>query len=135
MINDSRRVATLLESRAREVTLFVGDAATEGAVREAAPGCNTLHLATHGFFCSELDARRGIAGEDLAASPLVQCGLVLAGVASPASGEAESDGGGANDGLWTAQEIVALDLHGLDCVILSACDSGLGRLAPGVLPG
>jgi CHAT domain-containing protein len=114
------RIAARIErAGAARPDVLVGADATEGEVARRAAGRAVLHFATHGFFCAEAGARGGVAGETLESNPLVQCGLVLA----PGPGE--------EDGLLTAQEIVALDLAGLDCVVLSACETGLGRLAPG----
>ncbi len=74
-----------------------------------------VHLATHGFYCQE-GKIFNYPDAGMQVDPLLMTGLVLATDA------------GADDGLFTAQEVVGLDLRGLDWVVLSACGSGLGRL-------
>jgi CHAT domain-containing protein len=81
-----------------------------------------LHLATHGFFSPPPPApstpdRRELL---LRRSPLLLSGLVLSG----ANGEA-------GKGLWTAEEVAGADLRGCELCVLSACDTGLGRIDPG----
>jgi tetratricopeptide (TPR) repeat protein len=98
-----------------------GAGATEAAFKATAPGRTILHLATHGFFVSS-DC------EAVREEPLLGAGLALAG----ANRRAESAGAdAANDGLLTAEEIAALDLHGVEWAVLSSCGSGLGRVQAG----
>ncbi|NET59404.1 MAG: tetratricopeptide repeat protein, partial [Symploca sp. SIO2E6] len=52
---------------------------------------------------------------------LLLSGLILAGFRSQQSGSRE-------DGILTAQEVSSLDLVGTKLVVLSACDTGLGKL-------
>ena len=105
-----------------------------------------LHFATHGFalpdqvipvsqeelLTSDIPMRRGIqgltsqAGEPLE-DPLLRCGLLLAGC----SLHADSRPPGVEDGCLTGREIVGLDLRGTDLVVLSACDTGVGRVQYG----
>jgi CHAT domain-containing protein len=61
-------------------------------------------------------------------NPLVLSGLVLAGANLPASADplAHDD-----HGILTAESIAGLDLSGLDHVVLSACETGLGMVAGG----
>lgn len=73
-----------------------------------------LHIATHGFF-------RPI---NKSPNPLLQSGLVLAGVA-------ERQSGGSENGVLTALEVTGLDLSGTQLVVLSACETGLGELTDG----
>jgi len=119
-VEEVQRIAGLFAGTGNDRPVpLTGPEATEGTVTGRVTGHRVLHFATHGFFCAETAQRGGVAGEVLAENPLVQCGLVLA------------PGPGDEDGLLTAQEIVALDLTGVECVILSACDAGLGQLSPG----
>ncbi len=133
-----------------QTIVLTGSRARESAFKRSAPGRRVLHLATHGFF---LDARgcagwspaqRGIGGvtteeavtkppppavtapEESMGSPLLLSGLALAGanVRYATSTQAE-------DGILTAEEVASLDLNGVQWVVLSACDTGLGRVQPG----
>lgn len=96
-----------------------GEAATEAAVADAAPGHRVVHLATHGFFADDACVA-SLQGDpvlrQLARSPKALTGLVLAATE-------------AADGLWTAEEISGLDLRGVELVVLSACETGLGEVA------
>jgi len=84
--------------------IFVGDQATESRFTGDAPHYSVLHLATHGV----LDE----------ASPLYSH-LIL--TPSP---------DGKDDGRLNAQDIMRLKLNA-DLVVLAACDTGRGRIAPG----
>jgi CHAT domain-containing protein/Tfp pilus assembly protein PilF len=88
----------------RSVT-YIGSEATETQFKAAAPHYTVLHLATHGV----LDE----------ASPLYSH-LVL----SPAGGNPD------DDGRLEAWEIMRMKLTA-DLVVLAACDTGRGRIAPG----
>jgi CHAT domain-containing protein len=92
-----------------------------------------LHLATHGYFEPPAPDTLRKAREDrerfISSSPehrtyyrnpLLSSGLVLAGAnRSP------------DEGILTAEEIADLDLRGVELAVLSACETGLGRVAGG----
>jgi CHAT domain-containing protein len=123
-------------------SLLLGPAASEAAFKQQAPGRRILHLATHGFFLtgrcpSALSSSRGIGGlapaegesQRTAAageSPLLLSGLALAGANHRAFAGAEEE-----DGVLTAGEIAAMDLSGIEWVVLSACDTGVGEIEAG----
>jgi CHAT domain-containing protein len=107
--------------------------ATERAVREAAPRCAWLHLATHGYFAphkvnAALD--RGKKRAEPSLSLAEQRGFVgfpqglLAGVVL--AGANKGGGEGEDDGVLTALEMAELDLRGVELAVLSACETGLG---------
>jgi CHAT domain-containing protein len=95
-----------------DAEIYTGTSATEAQVK-AVRSPSILHIATHGFFGQVSEAE---------INPLLQSGLVLAGVQERRSGTGE-------DGVLSALEVAGLDLHGTQLVVLSACDTGLGELA------
>ena len=123
------------------------EAATQGAVRQAAPQHRYLHLATHGYFAApESKLRSALAPEPaglrgpaglapqaidpfggrgvVGFHPGLLSGLVLAGANRPPEP-------GQDDGILTALEVAELDLAGAELVTLSACETGLGESAGG----
>ena len=103
-----------------------------------------IHIATHGFFLTEKEAEKskyahskrgfliegynrvGLSMED---KSMTRSGLLFSGCNHAIQHEQipESE----EDGILTAQEISLLDLRGLDLVVLSACQTGLGDIISG----
>jgi CHAT domain-containing protein/tetratricopeptide (TPR) repeat protein len=113
------------------------EADTDRLRRELTPTKETprwryLHLATHGYFQPPFlkppgnrpgnllgfDQARGFRTAER--NPLLLSGLVLAGANRTP-----------DQGTLSAQEASALDLRGAELVVLSACDTGLGKVADG----
>lgn len=78
---------------------FIGSQATKAAIVQQMPKARIIHLATHGL----LDDIRGL-GSAIALAP-----------------------SGNDNGLLTAEEILDLKLNA-ELVVLSACDTGRGRI-------
>ncbi|QDU94509.1 tetratricopeptide repeat protein [Lignipirellula cremea] len=131
--------ADLFQPRPDEIQTLKQTEATEQHFREAASKFYNLHLATHGFF-ADPEKKSALAGEggddgpfdeDSEAEHLLR-GInpgLLSGLAfSGANRKPEAD---KDDGILTADEIASLSLDGVDLVVLSACETGLGQVAGG----
>lgn len=105
---------------------LIGVDASEERVKRRSTPPHTLHLATHGFFC---DNDHATDASNLV-NPLLQCGLALAGGNRQVEHK-DVDWMAGDDGILTAFEISGLNLFGTKLVMLSACESGLGRIVKG----
>jgi CHAT domain-containing protein/Tfp pilus assembly protein PilF len=125
-----------------EALLLTGKEATEASLRSTAPGHRVVHLATHGFFAQEACApadpgdvgSRALYGthDDAEASRVLEDPFLLAGLAlAGANARTESEAPPADDGILTAEEIAAMDLTGVEWVVLSACETGVGKVQTG----
>ncbi|HET9951702.1 MAG TPA: CHAT domain-containing tetratricopeptide repeat protein [Candidatus Eisenbacteria bacterium] len=139
---EARDVAAIWGMRS-EVRLLLGPDATEGALGRYGPGRSVIHIATHGFFLDG-DARsvsaltsRGIGAlspaleKEPAASPCSGNPLLLSGLAFAGANDRAAASPNDEDGILTAEEVSAIDLTGVDWVVLSACDTGRGRIQAG----
>jgi CHAT domain-containing protein len=119
-------------------TLLEGGLASEEAVRSESPRHLYLHFATHGFFAppsvrsamsrDTVDPSR--LGRELATSQSLagyHPGL-LSGIALAGANRRVTEG---DDGILTAEEVGTLNLTGVQLVVLSACETGLGQSAGG----
>lgn len=98
---------------------------------------NTLHIATHGFYYTKEEAEdkgyQFMLLDDQKASAedksLTRTGLIMSGANHILEGEELPEN--VEDGILTAKEIADVDLRGLDLVVLSACQTGLGDISQG----
>jgi CHAT domain-containing protein len=97
---------------------LTGDRASEDSFRRLVSGSRVVHVATHGVY---LDDRCAHAPPH-DSGPRSFSALALAGANRRRDVSAEQD-----DGILTAEEIASLDLAGVEWVVLSACESGLGH--------
>lgn len=101
---------------------------------------SVLHMATHGFYYNERQIKNAAFINNKKLSPSEQCesglwhsGLILSGGAPAFNGEPNTKR--LEDGLLLGCEIASMDLHGVDLVVLSACETGLGDLTTDGLVG
>jgi len=127
--------------------LLTGSEPTETRlVQELSGHWQYVHVATHGFFASPTvlsalapreDDAMGLIGfgsthagwRRVGYDPLLLSGIALAGANRPTDPNSVPDG--RTDGILTAAEVQHLDLTGTKLVVLSACETGLGKVAGG----
>lgn len=101
--------------------LLMGKAATESAVQRLR-NPRVLHVATHGFFLPGADPAQG-SGGDATGHALLRSGLVFTG--------SNHSGTTTDDGVLTALEASGMRLEGTELVVLSACETGVGKVVDG----
>ena len=132
-VNAVRRLARKAKI---DFSIYTGTDGTEARFKSLSGGRNNIiHIATHGFYWTEEEARympkfdylfRDLhTPEDRS---LARSGLMLAGANRAYKGMEIAEN--AEDGILTAREIADLDLSAADFVILSACNTGLGDVSP-----
>lgn len=119
---------------ARSPRILRKSAGTEDSVKVEMPGRNLMLLSTHGFTMDyELPERVTFAKDSVSEDfSMSRSGLAMAGVNICVKPAAANDA--VEDGILTAREVSDLDLGDAALVVLSACETGLGRVsADGVI--
>lgn len=121
-------VDKLLKSAGWRTTEFTGDLALKETVTQA-HGPRVVHIATHGFFLTDEELTANAAARAQQANPnedpMLRAGLFFAGADRVREGAAPEQG--VDDGVLTAFEASQLNLEGTELVVLSACETGLGK--------
>ncbi|MEM7548077.1 MAG: CHAT domain-containing tetratricopeptide repeat protein [Bacteroidota bacterium] len=125
------KIANVMALRSIESSKYIGSNALEEVVKSV-NNPKVLHIATHGFFLeSKLSTGylQGVSQEN----PLFKSGLFLGGAGNSLYRNQNNlpQARGIEDGILTAYEAMNLNLEGTDLVVLSACETGLGRLEHG----
>lgn len=123
------KISELFREKGFSVSLKSGKYATEESFKALSnTNVGLIHFATHGYYYpiqnkAEL-INLGIGNEFRyeIQNPLFRSGLLLAGANNP------KKSGGNSDGILTAFEISNTDLHKVDLVVMSACETGLGDI-------
>lgn len=142
-LTEADSISKMMRDRGLSAMLLTGASASEESIKNLSGHRKGLiHIATHGFYWSgsrvEYEAERnGKLGfmldlgqrdvrnaEDKA---LTRSGLYMAGANNILRGKELPES--IEDGILTAQEIANLDLRGLDLVVLSACQTGMGDIS------
>lgn len=140
---EADNISTNLKKHKWDFQYYGGIKGTEENFKKMSGNCpSLLHIATHGFYMTEKDVRkvqeiamiegkRSMDEEQLLKEdkPMTRSGLLLAGCNHILNHETIPEN--SEDGILTAQEIASLDLRGLDLVVLSACETGLGDISSG----
>lgn len=124
------QIKELLRGSGVDVKSYTGPYATEGAFKQLdGTHANVVHIASHGYYIpqsqrasvpyfSNSENTMNIQDE------LFYSGLILSGGQKAwADSTIKPDN---NDGILMAYEISKLDLHNVNLVVLSACETGLG---------
>lgn len=96
-----------------------------------------LHIATHGFFMEDVndEVLTGYARmeRDYYKNPMLRCGIFLSGSNNTYSITSKNSASlkEFEDGMLTAYEAMNLDLSKTQVVVLSACETGLGKIKNG----
>ena len=88
---------------------------------------NILHIATHAYFFPNETDNKIDNPFTSNKNPLLNSGLILSGANKTWKNKKLVHPN--NDGILTAEEISFMDLRGVELVVLSACDTGLGNLS------
>ncbi len=124
-VND---IARKLTAHQWETKVFTQAQATEAAVKKLQHP-SILHIATHGYFLNSAPATTSGSPRlpGAGANPALRSMLFFSGAANSISGEVLQG----EDGILTAFEAAVLNLDGTELVVLSACNTGLGKIQNG----
>ena len=140
-LDEIHNIGDIFRNAGKNAETVEGAIATETSVKElTGKNLPVLHIATHGFtvpkksrtrlgrFLAKNDDRSTFEEQSLGRS-----GLMLAGAANTIDSKEDANSG-FDDGILTGREISRLDFSGINTMVLSACESGLGEIgAEGVL--
>ncbi|MEM7697749.1 MAG: CHAT domain-containing protein, partial [Verrucomicrobiota bacterium] len=114
------------------VTQLEKTEAVEGAITSLSEPPKILHLATHGFFLPELPILDRSALNSATDPGMLTSGLALTGAQNTLEAWGEgSVPAPSSDGILLAAEVAQLNLQGTDLVVLSACETAVGRTLTG----
>ncbi len=131
---EAAAISKILLASGIPVVQFKGERATEKVVK-GLKSPSLLHVATHGYFLddvSQVESQKlvGIELEAATENPLLRSGLLFAGcenVFDPDYHPADKE----ENGVLTAFEAMRLNLDETQLVVLSACETGLGKVRQG----
>lgn len=135
-LDEIHDIASIFTAAGGAASQVEGAEATETTVKELnGRQVPVLHIATHGFTVPRKSRSR--LGRVLAKADdrstfeeqsLGRSGLMMAGAANTVDSKDKTAAPRFDDGILTGREISRLDLSGVNTVVLSACESGLGEV-------
>ena len=138
-VREVHDIDSLMRHQNIPVTTAMGTFGTEESFKAlSGQHKSIIHVSTHGFYQPE--EQQDQVNDDLSSlfssgqqaqtredRSLSRSGLLMTGAADFIFGRIPV--GDADDGILTAREISRLDLNGLELVVLSACETGLGDIS------
>lgn len=133
-LQEAENVGEQLMQKGIRTEMMIGNEGTEESFKAlGGHDLSIIHVATHGFYIPEKDARRQnkrlvFQNEqvEFSTNPLNYSGLLLSGANYVLKGgKLPQD---LEDGILTAHEIAHIDLSKTDMVVLSACQTGIGEI-------
>ncbi len=125
-----KSIAALLQKNGWTVTVTLGKNASEESVKkERSP--RVMHLATHGYFLEDEHKNSQTSSfqtQYVGQNPLLRSMLFFTGAQNTLD---HAPAPGREDGILTAYEAQNLHLENTDLVVLSACNTGLGKIENG----
>lgn len=133
-----KEIVNTLKNSGWETTISDGKSASEYQFKQElnvkSPG--VIHISTHGFAFPEKEIKDPTEfhieekmSYKISEDPMVRCGLMLSGANISWNGDSkkmiETTG---DDGILTAAEVANMDLSNTKLVVLSACETGLGKI-------
>lgn len=119
--NEIENICSLIKSHKLEYICYDGDNGTEEIFKalNTLDNISILHIATHGFSLGHSTVKDY---DD----PMRKCGLLLSGCQDAWLGKNTNNH---EDGILLGEEIQNIELNNNDIVILSACETGLGKIS------
>lgn len=120
--NEAKDLVELLKAKNKSAELYIGSSVTEEMIASTKNPL-ILHIATHGYF-KDVDMDKATS---LNSNPLFNSGLLLTGAGDILSNTENST----QKGILTAYEAMDMDLDQTEMVVLSACETGKGKVQIG----
>jgi len=121
----------LFEKNGWRTTDFMELLAAENSIKDM-ESPSVFHIATHGFFSDEeqkVDTNSPVTESKLGNNPLLKSGLMLKGAGDVLAKTKYNFN--IEPGILTAYEAMNLNLDKTDLVVLSACETGVGKVQAG----
>lgn len=126
-------IASILERKGIRAKVQTGTKGTkESFLAMSGNAPSILHVATHGFYYTP---ERAMSNDYLKGyyDAMLLSGLIMTGGNTAWTGKELPKG--VSDGILTANNIACMDLNGTELLVLSACQTGLGKATPEGLYG
>jgi len=120
-------IYAVLQKEGWKVSMHTEENALENKVKNVVRP-SILHLATHGFFEEVEQDTLSKYSSEYFTDPMLRSGLALSGAGVDFSPHELSNISFFEDGILYANEALTLNLYGTDCVVMSACETGLGEI-------